>query len=139
MRILSNPKVVKKGENDKESSPVKKIKALNFTGDLNLQFIKDLKLVSPMSVSNMVLFDKNNKLRRYDCPEQVLEEFYELRLEFYDKRKQMALGRMSHELKKISNQARFILEVIENDLIISKRKKNGNNQRFNQEKIRCVV
>ena len=35
----------------------------------------------------MMLFDAEGKIKRYETPEQILEEFYDLRLAFYHKRK----------------------------------------------------
>ena len=36
---------------------------------------------------NMMLFDKDGAIKRYDSPEAILKEFYDLRLEFYEKRR----------------------------------------------------
>jgi DNA topoisomerase II len=35
----------------------------------------------------MICFDANGKIKKYDTPEQILEEFYDLRLTYYQKRK----------------------------------------------------
>jgi DNA gyrase/topoisomerase IV subunit A len=35
----------------------------------------------------MMLFDAEGKIKRYETPEQILEEFYELRLDYYHRRK----------------------------------------------------
>lgn len=48
---------------------------------------KKLKLVSSLSSNNYVLFDKNSKIKKYADEKQILEEFYGLRLEMYNKRK----------------------------------------------------
>lgn len=34
-----------------------------------------------------MLFDKNGIIKRYESPEHILTEFFELRLEFYSKRR----------------------------------------------------
>ena len=36
----------------------------------------------------MVLFDRHGVIRRYESAEDILEEFFELRMEFYSKRRQ---------------------------------------------------
>lgn len=35
----------------------------------------------------MILWDKNGVIRRYDTPEEIIADFYGLRLQFYDKRR----------------------------------------------------
>jgi len=71
----------------------------------------------------MVLFDRNNKIRKYEKVEDILQDFYELRLEYYEKRKTSLLDCLSHDLLKLSNQSRFILMIIEEKIIINRRKK----------------
>ncbi len=48
---------------------------------------KNMKLSKFISMNNMHLFDPSGHIRRYDSPSAILEEFYNLRLDFYDKRK----------------------------------------------------
>jgi DNA topoisomerase-2 len=49
--------------------------------------LKALKMTSNISVNNLVCFDKDGKIRKYESPEEILKEFYDLRLEYYVKRK----------------------------------------------------
>merc|ERR1712048_542855 len=79
--------------------------------------------VSSMSCSNMVLFDAEDKIKKFDNVEQILQEFYDNRLKAYAMRKKALLTAMEHTLLKISNQARFILMIVEGKLKISKRKR----------------
>ncbi len=44
-------------------------------------------LVGSITTTNMVCFDLNGKIRKYANPEQILEEFYDRRLEMYTLRK----------------------------------------------------
>ena len=98
-------------------------KKIYFSGDLDEQFLKDMKLVSSMSCTNMVLFDINGKIRKYKSVCDILSEFYQGRISAYSLRKKAMLKSMEHELKKITNQARFIMMIIDDKLIINKRKK----------------
>lgn len=45
------------------------------------------KLVSSVATSNMVCFDPQGRIKKYSSPEEIVQEFYDLRLEFYRKRK----------------------------------------------------
>ena len=48
---------------------------------------KMLRPVSCLCTGNMMLFDAEGKIRRYETPEQIVQEFFDLRLSFYAKRK----------------------------------------------------
>jgi len=45
------------------------------------------KMVSYINTTNMVAFDPTGRIRKYESPEDILTEFYHLRLEYYQKRK----------------------------------------------------
>lgn len=53
----------------------------------DMGLLKALKITSNISVNNLVCFDKNGKIKKYESPEEILQEFYDLRLEYYIKRK----------------------------------------------------
>merc|ERR1712062_784472 len=70
-----------------------------------------------------VLFDKNGCMKKYNDACEILKEFYEVRFEYYGKRKKYLEGMLQAEALKLSNQARFILEKCDGSLIIEKKKK----------------
>lgn len=59
-------------------------------------------------------------LKRYDSVQDILREFYELRLHYYKLRKDWLVGSLGAEANKLSNQARFVLEKIEGKVSIGK-------------------
>ena len=81
------------------------------------------KLQTTMSTTSMVLFDSYGCLKRYDTAEEIMREFYDLRLKMYDKRKKYMEGALEAEASKLSNQARFILEKCDGTLKIENKKK----------------
>ena len=83
------------------------------------------KLQTTMSTTSMVLFDHMGCLRTYETVQDILVEFYNLRLEYYGKRKAYMEGMMGAEAAKLSNQARFILEKCRGDLKIENKKKQA--------------
>ncbi|KAJ8748764.1 hypothetical protein K2173_011319 [Erythroxylum novogranatense] len=85
--------------------------------------LKKFKLTATISTSNMHLFDPSGKLKKYDTPEQILEEFFDLRLEYYEKRKRVLLESLQTELVKLENKARFIFAVVNGEIIVNNRKK----------------
>ncbi|KAK7826207.1 dna topoisomerase 2 [Quercus suber] len=84
---------------------------------------KKFKLTTTISTTNMHLFDPRGVIKKYDNPEQILEEFFHLRLEFYEKRKKFLLNKREMELLKLENKVRFILAVVKGEIIVSNRKR----------------
>ncbi|KAL5543375.1 hypothetical protein UlMin_007159 [Ulmus minor] len=84
---------------------------------------KKLKLTTTISTSNMHLFDSNGIIKKYDTPEQILEEFFHIRLEFYEKRKKVLLDNLEMDLLKLENKVRFILGVVNGEIIVNNRKR----------------
>jgi DNA topoisomerase-2 len=48
--------------------------------------MKRFKLTTTISTTNMIMFDRNGTIRKY-TPDEVLEEFFAIRMEFYSRRK----------------------------------------------------
>lgn len=69
---------------------------------------KYLKLYTTHTPSNMHLFDSDERLTKYDTPEQIMDVFIDKRLELYEKRKEYQIKHMENELKIMSNKAKFI-------------------------------
>jgi DNA topoisomerase-2 len=85
--------------------------------------VKKFKLESSLSTSNMHLFDASGHIKKYESPREIMEEFYTLRLEYYDRRKRAMLQKLQDQIKLLSNKARFVLSVVEGKLIVNNRKK----------------
>ena len=85
--------------------------------------IKTFGLQSTLSLTNMVLFDQNGKIKRYTSIEEILNIFYDLRLELYDKRKVYMLSILKKDLGILSNKVRFIKAVISEELILKNKKR----------------
>lgn len=50
-------------------------------------FTEYFKLTTKINTSNMICFDFDGKIKKYGSPEEILEEFYPMRLAYYQKRK----------------------------------------------------
>ncbi|PWN87327.1 type II DNA topoisomerase [Acaromyces ingoldii] len=81
------------------------------------------KLTTPISTTNMVLFDQWGKIKRYATPEEILDEFYLLRLDMYGKRKEFLVDELKMQYERLSNQARFVQMIISRELIVNNRKR----------------
>ncbi|XP_062384995.1 DNA topoisomerase 2-beta isoform X2 [Sardina pilchardus] len=84
---------------------------------------KVFKLQSSLTCNSMVLFDHMGCLKRYESVQDILKEFFELRLHYYKLRKDWLMGSLGAEASKLSNQARFVLEKIEGKISIENKSK----------------
>ncbi|RXM34757.1 DNA topoisomerase 2-alpha [Acipenser ruthenus] len=79
---------------------------------------KVFKLQTPLTCNSMVMFDHVGCMKKYETVQDILKEFFDLRVKYYDLRKGWLLGMLGAENAKLTNQARFILEKIEGTLVI---------------------
>lgn len=83
---------------------------------------KLLKLYTTTSTTNMHLFDANDKLKKYNNIEEIIDDYFETRLNLYHKRKQHIINTLEYELVILDNKAKYIKENL--DGTIDLRKKN---------------
>ncbi|CAI6324758.1 unnamed protein product [Periconia digitata] len=81
------------------------------------------KIYNTQSTSNLVAFDTHGRIHKYASTLDIMEEFYHVRLRYYEKRKAHLLAQMQKELDKLTNQSRFIQMIIDGKLVVSKKKK----------------
>ena len=84
---------------------------------------KKFRLITNLNTGNMVAFDPQGRLRRYGSPQEIIQEFYHVRLDFYQKRHDYMITELRHDLERISQRARFIKLIIENELVVSNKKR----------------
>ncbi|KAH7328142.1 DNA topoisomerase [Stachybotrys elegans] len=86
--------------------------------------LERFKLQKQVATSNLVAFDTRGQIRRYEKVEDILEEYYQYRLGMYTERKKYWLGLYHDEYRKLKNQARFIKEIIDGDLVVGRKRKD---------------
>jgi len=94
--------------------PKGKIQELESTIDANgfNGIEKLLKLSTTVSTTNMHMFDANIKLHKYATVEEIIDDFYGVRLDTYRKRKEYLVADMEKKLVRLSNRARYIQETL---------------------------
>ena len=80
--------------------------------NLNVLY-KYLKLYKTIKQSNMNLYTTDYKIKTYKNAEEIIEDFYNHRLGFYDKRKELMLQKLKEQLKLYGNMIKFTELVIE--------------------------
>lgn len=86
---------------------------------------KKFKLSTTISLNNMVAFDAIGRIKKYNSILEILEEFYSLRLTFYQKRKEYLTKKLTEEWKKLDMKVKFIKSIIAGTLIIQKKKREA--------------
>jgi len=84
---------------------------------------KMLKLTTTVSTTNMHMFNHESKLHKYGCVEEIIEDFYKVRMNVYGKRKAHQIKEMENKLVKLSNRARYIKENL--DGVVDLRRKSA--------------
>lgn len=84
---------------------------------------KDFKLQTGKYTSNMMLFSADGHLKYYPNVGEILSEFYNVRIQFYVKRKEHLLRNLQSDIKWAENRLRFIKAVIDGSLIIQNQPK----------------
>lgn len=87
------------------------------------KFEKKIKVATAFSTTNMHLYH-NGVIKKYESPEEIIDDFYDIRLDFYDKRKQYMLNELNHKLALNSAKYRFMVEIMEDKINIYKKKKD---------------
>eukprot|EP00924_Labyrinthula_sp_SR-Ha-C_P006810 augustus_masked-scaffold_8-processed-gene-1.4-mRNA-1 protein AED:0.09 eAED:0.09 QI:0/-1/0/1/-1/1/1/0/1582 len=95
---------------------------------------KIFKLEKSLGTTNLVLFDVQGKLKNYNSPIEICEEFFHERLKKYDERRNFLIAALEVELDVISNKARFVLMVADQKIQILKRKKKDIEEELEQKK-----
>jgi DNA topoisomerase-2 len=65
---------------------------------------KKFKLETSVSLTNMVLFDSAGRLKKYDTVDDILTDFFELRLDHYQKRKDDLADKLTELWSRLDNQ-----------------------------------
>jgi len=80
-------------------------------------------LYTTASTSNMHLFDETEKLKKYDTVQEIIDDYYDVRLDMYDTRKHHMIDSLEEALVLLSNKAKYIQETISGVVDLRKKKK----------------
>ena len=86
---------------------------------------KLLKLTTTNTTTNMNLFDANERLKKYDNVADIIDDYFDTRLEYYEDRKDNMIDELEQELVELSNKARYIKENLAGTIDLRKMKKQA--------------
>ena len=83
--------------------------------------MQNLDLIDTIQTNNMVLFNMEGKIVKYNNVREILEDFCAHRLKFYNIRKQGIIKVLEDDLKYLRNKIRFIKEFLDNKISLKNR------------------
>jgi DNA topoisomerase-2 len=83
---------------------------------------KLLKLSTTISTTNMHMFNSECKLHKYDSVNEIIDDFYNVRIALYQKRKAYLVEEMERKLVKLSNRAKYIQETLAGTIDLRRKK-----------------
>lgn len=124
--IVSNTNYLKSFESHYTSKNVKFI--LSFNGNikekLGDKFESDFKLVSTknLGINNMHLYSSFGSIKKYENTSNIIKEWSKVRIKMYYDRKQSQIIKLEKDLLILSAKIRFIIDVIEGNILIMNKK-----------------
>ena len=85
---------------------------------------KMLRLTTTISTTNMHLFNDTEKLKKYTSIEEIIDDYYDVRLNGYVTRKGYVIDVIEKELKLLTNKSRYIKEMLDDTIDIRRKKKD---------------
>ena len=89
------------------------------------QLEAELKLTSTLSTTNMHLYNQYGVVQKYASVDEILRAFFDVRLDYYIRRRIFMLKRLRREQEILHNKIRFISEVRSKALLIFDRAKGA--------------
>ena len=78
--------------------------------------LKNLGLHKYIYTSNMVLFTEKGVIKKYNNVDEIIDDFCNIRMEYYVKRKKHNLEQLNKDIKFLGNKKRFLEEVMNGDI-----------------------
>ena len=100
---------------------------------------KILKLYSTSSTTNMNLFNSEDKLTKYSTVNEIIDDFYDVRLVYYGRRKAYLIDVLEKELIILSNKVRYIQEILKGTIDLRKKKKDEIIKMLEDKKYQKIV
>ena len=87
------------------------------------KFESKLKLSKKIATTNMHLYNHDCQLRKYGSTEDILKEYFEVRLKYYYKRKKYMIRKLKAELELLKYKVMFIKKKLSGEIKIDNKKR----------------
>lgn len=86
---------------------------------------KRLKSTKPIGTTNMHLFNHKGEIIKYSSALDIIQEFYNIRLQAYKDRREYQIGKFNNELDILKWKMKFIKFVLAEKIVVFKRKRSA--------------
>jgi DNA topoisomerase-2 len=95
---------------------------------------KLLKLFTTISTTNMHMFNAECKLHKYNDVNEIIDDFFGVRMDLYQKRKDYLVKDMERKLMRLSNRAKYIQENLAGTIDLRRKKSDEVNAMLESKK-----
>lgn len=81
----------------------------------------DLRLTTTLNTSNMHLYNRDGRIQKYKSIADIQRAHYDVRLEYYQSRKDFVIERLRRDIKILRNKIRFVESIMDGTLDIFKK------------------
>lgn len=85
---------------------------------------KLLKMTTKLSVANMHLFNEEGAIQKYSSVNQIIKQFFDIRMNFYEKRKKYMVDVLEHDIALLNAKVAYILAILEDKINMKKMDEN---------------
>lgn len=122
---LEDKKIIKSYSDLSENDMFKfEISMDNNTIANNFDGIGGILKLNKTVTENFTVMDENNRVVDYNSPEEVINHYIRIKLEYLDKRKSYLINKINNDLLLLASKYLFVKGVTENTIIVSKMKKD---------------
>ena len=86
------------------------------------KILEKFKLIKRVT-ENYTTIDENNRVRVFNSPEDIFNYYYQIKIKYLQKRIDYKIDEISKEIRKLASIYMFIKAIVDEELIINKRKK----------------
>jgi len=94
---------------------------------------KILKLINMINTNNMHMFDEKEQLKKYNSVEDIIDNYFSVRMELYDKRKQYQIKTLTSDLNILKNKYEYIQAVLDDNIDLRKKSQQNINEMLKQK------
>ena len=102
------------------------------------QLEKHLRLYTTNTTTNMHAFTHEERLRKYEKVEEIIEDYYDVRLKMYETRKAYIISALEREVMVLSNKARYIQDTLDDKIDLRRKKKSVINEMLTKMKFDII-
>ena len=91
------------------------------------------KLTSNINTSNMMLVNSDGMVKKYTSPYEIMDDFFDVRMDYYKRRKAYIMEILKKELTLISYKVKFIREILNDTIDLRKKKRQAIDELLNSK------